>query len=459
MRKNIIITDPIHQVMNFGSRKKFRNPFKALLNTQTFQRLQRTSQLGLVSYLFPGATHTRFAHSLGVAYLAHQVLRHLVEREKGEAKVIKERRLEVVFAALLHDVGHGPFSHLFEEVLHESNQPQQAPMHEDWTAWLITDPHSEIYQVLTQNGLDPTFIASFFAETSTQQAFPLYLKQIVSSQLDVDRMDYLVRDSHFAGVDVGKIDVDYLINSLAVIKLERIKTLGLITKGIKAYESFIFARQQMIKTVYHHHKVLVFEFMMAELIRKLIIHYQALIEIKALRGQIPPYLKCMHQFWFNPQPGDKVTFMQQNRSAYVQFTEDTVWTLLTNIAHLSENNLSPIIITLAQMLLTHTPLTYYPILAVRSTYIEENLIKKGFKPGDDFAVITHTSTVHKSADEAVFVLGNKAETHEIHTCSEILSMFQDRRVTQSLLVIINEAQRKAIVKIVQKIDGFDQKLM
>jgi len=136
-RKTWIITDPIHQVMNFGTEPKLRACLTAVIDTRTFQRLRRISQLGLTSYIFPGATHSRFSHSLGAAYLARSVLLHLRERaEEKNRKEIDEHFNDVIIAALLHDVGHGPFSHSFEHVLKKAYK--WAPEHEDWAHTLIS---------------------------------------------------------------------------------------------------------------------------------------------------------------------------------------------------------------------------------------------------------------------------------------------------------------------------------
>src|SRR5262245_37190619 len=142
MRKTHIITDPVYQVMNFGSDQELKHALGAVIDTRTFQRLRRISQLGLASYVFPGANHTRFSHCLGAAYLAYAVLTHLRERadKEDEKKAINEAFKPVIMAALLHDVGHGPFSHSFEQVLSEYGW---APGHEDWTKAMISHKSSD----------------------------------------------------------------------------------------------------------------------------------------------------------------------------------------------------------------------------------------------------------------------------------------------------------------------------
>ena len=191
MRAAKIITDPIYEVMNFGSDPCFIKIFKRLIDTNSFQRLRRISQLGLASYVFPGATHTRFSHSLGVANLARLALLHLKDGvSPAYREQIEKHFNSVLLAALLHDVGHGPFSHSFERVLDREKNP---PKHEDWTAALICNENSDINQALRAEGADLPSISSVFSRASTGGLWSP-LKQIVSSQLDVDRMDYLVRD-------------------------------------------------------------------------------------------------------------------------------------------------------------------------------------------------------------------------------------------------------------------------
>lgn len=255
MKKNTIITDPIYQVMNFGSKdSSTRDLLRAVLDTRAFQRLHRISQLGLTSHVFPGATHNRFSHSLGVAFLANRVLAHLYECEGGCPKDHQEERHSVLVAALLHDIGHGPFSHSFEKVLTKLVPSGCYPLHEDWTKLIIQNEQAGICQKLKEYDVNTNQVVSVFDEEvpESDQLAP-YLRQIVSSQLNVDRMDYLLRDSHFAGVSIGKIDVSYLINCLTVVNHAEngLSDLGLEDKAIKSYEAFILARQLMNRTVYY----------------------------------------------------------------------------------------------------------------------------------------------------------------------------------------------------------------
>jgi len=224
-------------------------------------------------------------------------------------------------AALLHDVGHGPFSHSFEQVL---KGYQCAPLHEEWTATFVSREDSEIHQQLQDNDIDIASLSSVFTKSSERRLARPY-RQIVSSQLDVDRMDYLVRDSHFAGVAVGRFDIHYLIHSLVVVSHGEngTKTLGITPKGVKAYEAFLLARQLMNRTVYFHHNVKVLEFMMEHFLRLVIAHMDEINTTCALTPFVPPYLKRVAAAV--RQDIKKATLMAEGNHDYIRLTEDAIW--------------------------------------------------------------------------------------------------------------------------------------
>ena len=190
---------------------------------------------------------------------------------------------------MLHDVGHGPFSHSFEQVL---KGYKCAPQHEEWTRTLISHEDSEICQRHKDNGIDIPSVCSIFTKPPGAGLARPY-QQIVSSQLDVDRMDYLVHDSHFAGVAVGRFDIHYLIHSLVLVRHGEngIRTLGITQKGVKAYEAFLLSRQLMNRTVYYHHNVKVLEFMMEHFLRLVIEDRDQIKATCSVAPFVPPYLK------------------------------------------------------------------------------------------------------------------------------------------------------------------------
>ena len=176
----------------------------------------------------------------------------------------------VIMPALLLDVGHGSFSHSFEQVL---SGYDWAPRHEDWTKTIISHKDSDIRKQLEKNCITIDAVSSVFDKKSPCLLTRPY-QQIVSSQLDVDRMNYLVRDSHFSGVATGRFDVRYLTHSIVVVSHGEngTRTLGITPKGVKAYEAFLLARQLINRTVYYHQNVKVLEFMMEHFLQ-LVIKY------------------------------------------------------------------------------------------------------------------------------------------------------------------------------------------
>ncbi|MBV0922614.1 HD domain-containing protein [Halomicroarcula limicola] len=200
---------------------------EALLETPPVQRLRHVKQLGTVTLVYPSANHTRFEHSLGVYYLADRALSQLgIEGQQAE---------RVRAAALLHDVGHCPYSHNVEELVHRKTGKYHDDVHE------ILDT-GEVARVLTDHGLNPDRVADLVAGDGE-------LGQLVSGELDVDRMDYLVRDAHHTGVPYGTIDHERLVRELSFVDGELVLDEG----NVQTAESLLLARALMNPTVYQHH--------------------------------------------------------------------------------------------------------------------------------------------------------------------------------------------------------------
>jgi len=198
-----------------------------LLDTPALQRLRRIAQLGTASFVYPSANHTRFEHSLGVYHLANEALGHLgIEGPQAE---------RVRAAALLHDIGHTPFSHNTERVLEREAGKSHDDVHD-----LIRG--SAIERVLVSHDIDPDRVADLIAGDGE-------LGQLVSGELDVDRMDYLVRDAHHTGVPYGTIDHGRLVRELRLVGGELVLAEG----NVQSAESLLLARALMNPTVYSHH--------------------------------------------------------------------------------------------------------------------------------------------------------------------------------------------------------------
>jgi HD superfamily phosphohydrolase len=214
-----------------------------LVDTAVFQRLRYVRQLGLAYLVYPGATHTRFEHALGAYHLARLTLSLLDER--GElAGVSLEERAITQAAALLHDVGHYPFSHALEEI--------GALHHEEVATPLVLS--GEVADVLTRSlGAEaPERVIALIRGRSTSA-----LQGLVSGSLDLDKIEYLKRDALMCGVPYGEIDVDRLLNSLVLVDEPETghRVVGVLEKGLSALESLLFAKYQMYRNVYWHHAV------------------------------------------------------------------------------------------------------------------------------------------------------------------------------------------------------------
>lgn len=237
--KKKIINDPVHGFISIP----FNSTFD-LIEHPYFQRLRRIKQLGLTSYVYPGACHTRFQHALGAAHLMDLAIDVL--RSKGQD--ISDAEAEAAInAILLHDIGHGPFSHALE------NSIIEGVSHEDLS-------------LLFMNRLNQQFKGSL--ELSLRifrnDYYKSFLHQLVAGQLDVDRLDYLKRDSFFTGVTEGVIGSDRIIKMLKVVD----DRLVVESKGIYSIEKFLIARRLMFWQVYLHKAVLAAEIMMVKILQR-----------------------------------------------------------------------------------------------------------------------------------------------------------------------------------------------
>ena len=230
-----IYRDPVHNIIRLRADVSEDRLLLNLVDAAEFQRLRRIKQLGLASYTYQGAEHSRFAHSLGVLHVMTRVLDKLGETHP----LAPVQRLAVRAAALLHDIGHGAFSHVMEKILHFH--------HEDWTIAAILSAETEVGRLLHSYSAElPHQVAAVIAGRYQ----PAALAQLVSSQLDVDRMDYLLRDSLMTGAKYGLFDLAWVINALAIdpehdhIFVKR--------AGLYAVEEYLQARYYMFRQVYFH---------------------------------------------------------------------------------------------------------------------------------------------------------------------------------------------------------------
>ncbi len=237
-----IIRDPLYNYISIDTKK---DPWLLdLLDCPEVQRLRRIHQLG-VSYLtYPGADHNRLAHSLGVVHVTQEALRHLAKISEDDSQTVHGRS-PVLVAALIHDVGHGPFSHLFEPCLGID--------HEVWTREILLSPETQVHQILKRH-FDHTFprrVAELIDKHNYDQ--PAWQKYLLSSQLDMDRIDYLRRDSLFTGAGYGHFDWFRLLNTFELYEDEESgRDIVWGEKSLLAVEEYIFSRYYMYQNVYLH---------------------------------------------------------------------------------------------------------------------------------------------------------------------------------------------------------------
>ncbi len=241
------VMDPIHNFIDISEYPVIQQ----LIDTPYFQRLKRLSQLGLTSSVYPNATHSRFAHSIGVMHVFLVLFDSIVQRSTLTKHAIDHLRPIGAVAALLHDIGHGPFSHISEKFLDNGSFD-----HESMTQKIILD--TEIHDILKENKIESRIICDVLKHQVSGDL--RFVSQLISSQLDADRIDYLMRDALFTGVPYGKIDIYRIANTMFLWdKTTSTKSLqGTVVisqKGIEAVENYLIGRYHMYKGVYYHKTV------------------------------------------------------------------------------------------------------------------------------------------------------------------------------------------------------------
>lgn len=235
------IRDPVHGYI------KLTEVERDLIDSPYVQRLRRVHQLAGSYLVYPGAVHSRFEHVLGTMHLAGQIAESLARTSKISPDQVQEARI----AALLHDVGHGPFSHTFEEVLAE----RSTTTHEDISQRIILE--TSVGDVLRKHGYSSKKISSY--AVGKQAKLPPFMNEIIAGSLSADMMDYLPRDSYFTGVEYGRVDVQRVIDSLYVVG----GSLVIDEAAIYAFEALLLARYEMFKAVYFHRTVRAADLMLA----------------------------------------------------------------------------------------------------------------------------------------------------------------------------------------------------
>ena len=246
---------------------------RKIIDTKIFQRLRRITHLGLASLVYPGATQTRFAHSIGALFVMQKMCENLIPE-----KIVRKEDLQILrLAALLHDIGHYPFSHVIERLIQKSDVRGK---HANFGITLIKNS-GEIRKILSEEevgDVEKILMKKFDPE------YPIY-SYLIDSDLDVDKIDYLLRDSMHTGVAYGSIDVDRLIRTITVDDEGK---LAVLEKGKHAVENLMIARYHMYQTVYYHKTVAAFELMLRKI-------YDLLLKEKQVYGLEDLLKKCKEE--------------------------------------------------------------------------------------------------------------------------------------------------------------------
>jgi HD superfamily phosphohydrolase len=296
------IRDPVHGSIAIDDAEKqiILHPF--------FQRLRNIKQLGFSEFVFPGATHTRYLHSIGVMHVGSLVFEALF---KGKTSADHRRLKETLrLGCLLHDIGHAPMSHATESVMplvSALNLPARFRLkkdrqasHEDYTLKSIVDSSftESFTKVRAEFGVTPEAVAELVLGETSDPAyftvegvnwFPL-LHQLVSSEMDCDRMDYLLRDSYFCGVSYGKFDLDWIIDNLKPCVENNLAYLGISERAVSTFDDFLISRFHMFMMVYFHYRAVCLEQMLTRYFNSSGQEYMIPADIEAYLEHDDPFL-------------------------------------------------------------------------------------------------------------------------------------------------------------------------
>lgn len=385
-----VMRDPVHSYIQVDEQIIWD-----LINAPEFQRLRRIHQLGGTFQVYHGAEHSRFSHSLGV----YELVRQMVERIKGLREALSEQEyIALLCSGLLHDIGHGPFSHAFESVT--------AVNHEVFTERIILE-ESRIHQILVEADPDlPKIVADIIGHRHEREL----LTQIISSQLDADRMDYLLRDSYETGVSYGEFDLYRILRTMRIVE----DRLVVKESGIHAIEDYIMARYQMYWQVYLHPTSRSFEVLL----------HAAFSRMKALYKKNDPDIKYLEVF---------IPFLKDDKevSLHNHFILDEA-ACMAGFMTLRYKAQDPILRDLSRRLLDRDLLAYTDYDESTYALTRENAQKQGYDP-DSYVIRDSLSqklyenkpyaAKDDKIDERIMVLTPDGELKELSTVSEIVKGF------------------------------------
>ena len=414
------IRDPVHNLIQFD--KDSEKLLLDLIDTREFQRLRRIKQLGLSAFTYPGAEHTRLAHSLGVTHLMKRFLDKICSM-KGEQNrkyicELQEYRLLALAAALLHDIGHGPFSHALEKTTKVK--------HENWTIEIILG-NTEINNIL--EGYRQGFsreVADVIRRTHSSKA----VVKLLSSQLDTDRIDYLLRDSKMTGAGYGNFDLEWMINVLKIGEVNGDFEVGLDRdKGLSIAEDFVMARYYMYVNVYFHKTTRCAELLIDKI-------FERAVELKNKNEiELPQDLDIILS------EGIK----RETVNNYLNLTDDTIWYHLM----LWKDHKDSIISDLCSRMLNRKlfksiPIPWDPMELIEKVQListEKGVPHKYFFLRDQAttgsykdsyilqAPKTEENFAEKEASEQIFLFDRQNKSEELSNLSNIIGQIRNKQIS------------------------------
>lgn len=374
----------------------------------------------MIDVVFPTAVHNRFSHCLGAAYVAYNMSEKL--------KLDEQEEKYALVGALLHDIGHGPFSHAFEQLLKTDNSKKIK--HENWTGFFL----KEFEKQLEEHNIDYKILSDIIQHKYNMSGEYNIVADIVSSQLDADRLDYLLRDAHFCGVPYGNPDITWICNHLTKIQeTGNPPRLGFLIKGWRAIEHFLFCRRIMTQNVYHHHT--------KEVCEKLLVNF--LIEIsqettlldKITNINLRKFLKNANIYRQGKITEDD--FIQENFNYYKTLTDYDIWMLVRDFAIDSEKNANAN--KIAQRIYQrkfHYSFRFEATCLGTVSSVVKN-IKKELNILSDWQIFIIDQNVisYEPQEDPILIVDENNEVHRIQKYSYLLNIIGDKEEKDNYLAI------------------------
>lgn len=450
-----VIKDPVHDTIQFTSEED--SWIKPFIDSPQFQRLRHIKQMGLGDFIFPGAVHTRFNHCIGCCYVSSQIAKKIGLND--------EDKQLVMIACLLHDIGHGPFSHAFEGIFQKS-----IIRHELWTRHFLaefeTDEFFERYNKL--NPRHPLNKEKFRIIADMIMHKPVknhVLADIVSSQLDADRLDYLLRDNHFCGVRYGDFDLRWMLHCMAIVKSEDGDRLGITHKGIGVVEHYLMARRLMVRNIYQLQKKLAIEHLMILFFASLaesMAHHEPFAAIRETR--LGKFLVAANEYNLSVESAKhtetlKHQFLENNYANYKDLCDYDVFILIKQLAEMKDDHPAVQIAKRIQyrMMPKIVRLDYADLEAVEN---ELQQFKSEHRKQYQDWQLTLLQTPHRSYSgeyDPILVLNEQGEVKTIDQYSIMIDALSDRLENVAFIFIDKEIENdKPVVEFIRHLQATEQ---